>query len=61
MKYMRWNFVLDVDVFKTKKSDEDTSDEEKEWLKALESGTLDDNGLIKREKDPLLMTARQVW
>ena len=38
----------------------DTDDEEKEWLNALEEGTLDDNGELKKMKDPALMTARQV-
>lgn len=47
------------DVFKTKKSGDDTSDEEKEWLDALEKGTLDDSGAIKKSKDPTLLTARQ--
>lgn len=55
-------FVADVksDVFKTKKAGDDTSDEEKEWLDALEKGELDDMGGLKKDKDPLLMTARQV-
>ena len=48
------------DVFRTKRSDEDTSDEEKQWLDALEKGTLDDKGDVKRSKDLSLMTARQV-
>lgn len=46
--------------FPTKKKGDDTSDEEKEWLEALEKGTLDDSGMLKRSKDPKLMTARQV-
>nr|XP_022343381.1 INO80 complex subunit B-like [Crassostrea virginica] len=45
--------------FPTKKKGDDTSDEEKEWLEALEKGTLDDSGMLKRSKDPKLMTARQ--
>eukprot|EP00105_Crassostrea_gigas_P004796 XP_011418138.1 PREDICTED: INO80 complex subunit B [Crassostrea gigas] len=45
--------------FPTKKKGDDTSDEEKEWLDALEKGTLDDSGMLKRSKDPKLMTARQ--
>lgn len=45
--------------FPTKKKSDDTSDEEKEWLEALEKGTLDDSGMLKRSKDPKLMTARQ--
>jgi hypothetical protein len=49
------------DVFKTKKPGDDTSDEEQEWLNALEKGELDDMGGIKKNRDPLLMTARQVW
>ncbi|XP_052268754.1 INO80 complex subunit B-like isoform X2 [Dreissena polymorpha] len=45
---------------KTKKAGDDTSDEEKEWLSALEKGELDDYGEIsKGKKDPSLMTARQ--
>ncbi|XP_060075869.1 INO80 complex subunit B-like [Ylistrum balloti] len=38
---------------------EDTSDEEKEWLEALERGDLDDSGMLKKSKDPKLLTARQ--
>ncbi|XP_033748210.1 INO80 complex subunit B-like [Pecten maximus] len=38
---------------------EDTSDEEKEWLDALEKGELDDSGMLKKSKDPKLLTARQ--
>ncbi|OWF36417.1 INO80 complex subunit B-like [Mizuhopecten yessoensis] len=38
---------------------EDTSDEEKEWLDALEKGDLDDSGMLKKSKDPRLLTARQ--
>ncbi|XP_069134903.1 INO80 complex subunit B-like [Argopecten irradians] len=38
---------------------EDTSDEEKEWLEALEKGELDDSGMLKKSKDPKLLTARQ--
>ena len=41
------------------KKDGEPSDEEEEWLKALEAGTLDDNGEVKKNKDPNLMTARQ--
>ena len=47
-------------TFVTKRKGEDTSDEEQQWLDALEAGTLDDNGEIKKEKDPSLLTARQV-
>ena len=36
------------------------SDEEKEWLQALESGKLDDSGRVLKDKDPALLTARQV-
>ena len=43
-----------------KKDGEDTSDEEREWLEALEAGELDDNGELKKSKDPSLLTARQV-
>ncbi|XP_061188799.1 INO80 complex subunit B-like [Saccostrea echinata] len=49
----------DEPSFPTKKKGDDTSDEEKEWLDALEKGTLDDSGMLKRSKDPKLMTARQ--
>lgn len=38
---------------------EDTSDEEKEWLEALERGDLDDSGMLKKRKDPKLLTVRQ--
>ena len=34
--------------------------EEKEWLDALERGDLDDSGMLKKDKDPKLLTARQV-
>ena len=49
-------------TIKTKKAGDDTSDEEKEWLTALEKGELDDYGEVSKgkKKDPLLMTARQV-
>lgn len=47
-------------TIKTKKPGDETSDEEKEWLSALEKGELDDYGEIsKGKKDPSLMTARQ--
>ena len=52
--------LVDGDVFKTKKKGDDTSDEEKEWLEALEAGELDDNGELSKKKDPTLLTARQV-
>ena len=48
------------DVYKTKKKDEDTSDEEQAWLDALEKGELDDNGEVKKARDESLLTARQV-
>lgn len=51
--------LVEGDVFKTKKKGDDTSDEETEWLKALESGDLDDNGGLNKKKDPNLLTARQ--
>lgn len=64
---MFWHYLcwLDEDdhdpTIKTKKPGDETSDEEKEWLSALEKGELDDYGEIsKGEKDPSLMTARQV-
>ena len=37
----------------------DSSDEERMWLDALESGSLDDNGELKRDRDDSLLTARQ--
>lgn len=47
-------------TIKTKKPGDETSDEEKEWLTALEKGELDDYGEVsKGKKDPTLMTARQ--
>ncbi|XP_076106700.1 INO80 complex subunit B-like [Mytilus galloprovincialis] len=42
-----------------KKPDVDTSDEEKQWLDALEKGNLDDSGMLRRSKDPKMLTARQ--
>lgn len=59
------HFTSDVDdidpTIRTKKAGDETSDEEKEWLTALEKGELDDYGEVsKGEKDPSLMTARQV-
>ncbi|XP_064618965.1 INO80 complex subunit B-like isoform X3 [Lineus longissimus] len=42
-----------------KKQEKHESDEESAWLKALEAGELDDNGEIKKEKNPKLLTARQ--
>lgn len=48
------------DEEKVKKPDVDTSDEEKQWLDALEKGNLDDSGMLRRSKDPKLLTARQV-
>ncbi|XP_053375956.1 INO80 complex subunit B-like [Mercenaria mercenaria] len=47
-------------TIRTKKPGDETSDEEKEWLSALEKGELDDYGEVsKGKKDPSLMTARQ--
>ena len=37
-----------------------SSQEEEEWLDALEAGELDDYGRMKTEKDTSMMTARQV-
>lgn len=55
--------VLNVMVVQAEDEDklkkEDTSDEEKEWLDALEKGNLDDSGMLKKRKDPKLLTARQ--
>ena len=36
------------------------SQEEEDWLDALEAGELDDFGRVKHEKDTSTMTARQV-
>ena len=41
-------------------SDVESLDDEEQWLDALEAGELDDNGKLKREQDPTLLTARQV-
>ncbi|XP_052802663.1 INO80 complex subunit B-like [Mya arenaria] len=57
-----WEEPKDVEdpSVKTKKAGDDTSDEEKEWLTALEKGELDDYGEVsKGKRDPTLMTARQ--
>ena len=50
----------EVGLAKGKSAQDDTSDEEQQWLAALEAGTLDDNGDFKKSKDPSLLTARQV-
>ena len=56
--------ISDVDDYDptivTKKPGDETSDEEKEWLNALEKGELNDYGELSKQKDPNLMTARQV-
>ena len=57
---LEYVYVGKEDVFRTKRSDEDTSDEEKQWLDALEKGTLDDKGELRKNSDISLMTARQV-
>ncbi|XP_046564282.1 INO80 complex subunit B-like [Haliotis rubra] len=49
----------DDDTFKTKKPGDETSDEEKAWLDALEAGKLDDFEERQKHKDPKLLTARQ--
>jgi INO80 complex subunit B len=41
-------------------ADSSADDEEQEWLNALEAGDLDENGELKRERDPSILTARQV-
>lgn len=52
--------VVQDDIFHTKRSDDSTSDDERQWLDALEAGTLDDSGAVKKkEKDPSLLTTRQ--
>lgn len=53
--YTDWN----ESQFSSKKGDE-TSDEEREWLDALEAGRLDDNGELKKQRDTSMLTARQV-
>ena len=57
---LEYVYVGKEDVFRTKRSDEDTSDEEKQWLDALEKGNLDDKGELRKNSDISLMTARQV-
>ena len=57
---LEYVYVGKEDVFRTKRSDEDTSDEEKQWLDALEKGNLDDKGELRNNSDISLMTARQV-
>lgn len=47
------------DMLGAKKGGRDMSDEEKEWLDALEAGTLDDNGDVKKARDVSLLTPRQ--
>jgi INO80 complex subunit B len=42
-----------------KDENEDTSEEEREWLDALEAGDLDDNGELKKDKDKSMLTTRQ--
>lgn len=51
---------LGNDMFEAKKGGRDMSDEEQEWLDALEAGTLDDNGDVKKDRDVSLLTPRQV-
>ena len=51
---------FETDMFGAKKEKRDMSDEEKEWLDALEAGTLDDNGDVKKDRDSALLTPRQV-
>ena len=48
------------DIFRTKPAKTSTSDDEQQWLDALEAGTLDDSGAVKKDKDPSLLTTRQV-
>ncbi|KAJ8312689.1 hypothetical protein KUTeg_010062 [Tegillarca granosa] len=54
--------VLDDDepAFPVKKKGEDTSDEEKEWLDALERGDLDDSGMVKKSYKSVELTEEQV-
>jgi hypothetical protein len=40
-------------------ADSSADEEEQEWLNALEAGDLDENGELKRERDPSILTARQ--
>ena len=51
---------LGSDPLGAKKGGGDISDGEKEWLDALEAGTLDDNGEVKKARDVSLLTPRQV-
>jgi len=39
--------------------DDDTSDEEREWLEAIESGEIEHYEKKKAEKNPTALTARQ--
>lgn len=41
-------------------TNDDTSDEEREWLQAVESGDIEEYEKKKSEKNPALLTARQV-
>ena len=50
----------DPDLEKVKKPGDETSDEEQAWLNALESGELDEFEEKQKQKDPTLLTKRQV-
>ncbi|KAK2177806.1 hypothetical protein NP493_577g00000 [Ridgeia piscesae] len=51
---------VEVSTLPDMKDGADISDGEKEWLDALEAGTLDDNGDVKKARDVSLLTPRQV-
>ena len=47
-------------LHRSKVEDDDTSDEEREWLEAVESGDIEEYERRKSEKNPTALTARQV-
>ena len=51
--------MIDSDINSSVADDDDADNDEKRWLDALESGDLDDNGELRREKDRSFLTARQ--
>ena len=58
--YLHISDNFETDMFGAKKEKRDMSDEEKEWLDALEAGTLDDNGDVKKDRENAMLTPRQV-
>jgi INO80 complex subunit B len=55
---MVWDSSQPADIGSCSTDDEEK--EEREWLAALEAGELDDNGDLKRGRDPSVLTCRQV-